>query len=365
MAVEKRLNVRKHGVICHGPADMPGSYYGWPTVARMEDGSLVAGASGFRNAHICPYGKCVIFRSTDEGAAWSKPQIICNSLIDDRDVGLTPLPGNELLLSWFTSDTTWHINAADHTPDMQEWTEEDILKNLGSFTKLCRADGSWTKRRIAPVSAPHGPIVLRNGDLLYLGTRCSSPADNRTLQETRERTDHPQTALVSRDRGESWEERGGIPLMEGLHQCEPHVIELEDGTLIGHIRARMLDRTRPDFSALQLYQSVSRDGGVTWSTPEYLCEGGPAHLLRHSSGVLISSYGYRLPGFGQRVMLSYDQGQTWDTDLVIRDDGNTRDLGYPSTVELKDGSLLTVYYQALPGESTCAILFSEWELPEK
>ena len=43
-----------HGAIASLPRDFFG-YFGWPTVARMDDGSLVAAASGLRNAHVCPF----------------------------------------------------------------------------------------------------------------------------------------------------------------------------------------------------------------------------------------------------------------------------------------------------------------------
>ena len=35
-------------------------YQGWPTVTRDADGTLFAVASGFRVAHICPFGKTVM-----------------------------------------------------------------------------------------------------------------------------------------------------------------------------------------------------------------------------------------------------------------------------------------------------------------
>ena len=72
--------------------------------------------------------------------------------------------------------------------------------------------------------------------------------------------------------------------------------------------------------------------------------GAPAHLLMHSSGTLISTYGYREAPYGIRTMLSRDGGETWETDHVLVDDEPSPDLGYPCSVELRDGSILTVYY---------------------
>ena len=36
--------------------------------------------------------------------------------------------------------------------------------------------------------------------------------------------------------------------------------------------------------------------------------------------------------------------------MLLFDDAPDTDLGYPSTVELSDGSLLTVYYQKYAGD---------------
>ena len=45
-------------------------------------------------------------------------------------------------------------------------------------------------------------------------------------------------------------------------------------------------------------------------------------------------------------MVSHDQGRSWRTDetLVLVADSTTRDCGYPSSIQLADGSILTAYY---------------------
>ena len=89
--------------------------------------------------------------------------------------------------------------------------------------------------------------------------------------------------------------------------------------------------------------------------------GSPAHLMWHSSGRLVSVYGYREAPYGIRAMISDDGGKTWTTDYVIDDQGQSGDLGYPATVELKDGSLLTLYYENRDGVSR--IMYNVWKLP--
>jgi sialidase-1 len=61
---------------------------------------------------------------------------------------------------------------------------------------------------------------------------------------------------------------------------------------------------------------------------------------------LLCSYGYRRPPYGVRACVSRDQGLAWDIEqeIVLRDDGGSRDVGYPSSAQLADGTIVTVYY---------------------
>jgi hypothetical protein len=47
---------------------------------------------------------------------------------------------------------------------------------------------------------------------------------------------------------------------------------------------------------------------------------------------------------------------------VISDDGASGDLGYPSTVELAGGSLLTVWYETLNGQQAAVLRQATWSL---
>ena len=156
--------------------------------------------------------------------------------------------------------------------------------------------------------------------------------------------------------------RIGDVIIDGEKQlsCEPHVIELDTGVLLCHIRVQTPRGTRRTFT---VYQSESHDGGATWSDPRKLLPdmgGAPAHIIRHSSGALISVYGYRSYPFGIKAMFSYDGGKSWDTDHDIYTNEASWDLGYPSTVELNDGSLLTVFYAKASEDAPAVIMQQKW-----
>ena len=355
----KRL-AAEHAVVCDFPDEVTFGYFAWPTVIRLSERDLMIGASGFRTRHIDPFGRTALFESHDGGRSWGAPAVINDSPIDDRDVGLLKLRDGRILMTWFREDTRKEFDPVKHPersltrrldlrPVLSSWEDDIVRRYEGSWLRIRGADGVWGKELAIGVSAPHGPIQLADGTIFYVGRRMPRGGELPRVDGV--------AALVSRD-GEHWEERGELPdppdAEHGSFFCEPHALELPDGRIIVHLRREK------EFAT---WQCVSADGGYTWSEPEFLCSGAPSHLLRHSSGVIVATYGYRKPGFGQRVLLSRDDGRSYES-WILRDDGFDPDLGYPSTVELADGSLYTVCYQrARPGAQNCALLSSRWELP--
>ena len=61
-------------------------------------------------------------------------------------------------------------------------------------------------------------------------------------------------------------------------------------------------------------------------------------------------------------MISLDDGKTWDKDHYLYKNDVSSDLGYPSTVELSDGTLLTVFYATPEKGSPNLILQTKWKL---
>ncbi|MBB4194924.1 hypothetical protein GGE45_004844 [Rhizobium aethiopicum] len=93
---------------------------------------------------------------------------------------------------------------------------------------------------------------------------------------------------------------------------------------------------------------TSDDEGKTWTGKGCIVgdtgsNGNPPALARIEDRLLLV-YGYRDPPFGIRMRMSFDDGQTWGAEKVIRSDGGTADLGYPRIAECGEGSLLAVYY---------------------
>ncbi len=99
---------------------------------------------------------------------------------------------------------------------------------------------------------------------------------------------------------------------------------------------------------IDTYRSL--DNGATWkeagiAVPDTgLNNGNPPHMVRLKDGRLVLTYGFRSEPYGIRARLSRDQGRSWGSEIILRKDGGTWDLGYTRTVQRSDGKLVTVYY---------------------
>ena len=65
-------------------------------------------------------------------------------------------------------------------------------------------------------------------------------------------------------------------------------------------------------------------------------------LLR--DGRILVLFARRKPPFGIGGIVSQDEGRTWSSEFIIRDDGSTPDIGYPVATQLEDGRIFTAYY---------------------
>ena len=347
------------------------NYFGWPTAARLQNGKIAVVASGFRLNHVCPFGKTVISYSEDEGKTYTMPAPVIDTTLDDRDGGILPFGKSGVLVSSFNNTHAaqrkwangWAVNMnvknyVDGYLDIV--TDEDEKKYLGPTFRLSNDCGvTFGDIHKCPVTSPHGPCELADGSLLWVGRMFS---DNDAVKE-----DECIKAYKVNHDG-SCEYVGCIEniYIDGEKQlsCEPHAIQLDDGTILCHIRVQNIGKSSIAGGVFTTYQSVSNDNGKTWTKPEPLLDikgGAPAHIMKHSSGVLISTYGYREAPYGVKAMFSCDNGKTWDVGHDIYVNGVSPDLGYPSTVEMHDGSLLTAFYACPAKDAPAIIMQQRWK----
>lgn len=356
-------------------SQQPDLYHGWPTVVRTKSGTLWLSWSGGRESHVCPFGQVCAMTSNDEGKTWTYPRVLLDSATDDRDSGVLETSKGTLLVTTFTSlayEDSYLKASAYAELGSKGWVSkkmpaEQFAKWKAAHERLSDADrkaelGEWVIRstdggktwssRIATVlNSPHGPIQLKDGRLLYPGKQLWTKEGKIGV-------------AVSEDDGVAWKMLSEIPTRPGddvkgsYHEL--HGVEAANGEIIVHIR------NHNEQNKGETLQTESKDGGKTWSVPHSIGVWGlPSHLLKLRDERLIMTYGHRRKPFGNQARVSADHGKTWSEPITLSGDGKGGDLGYPSTVELGDGRLLTVWYEAMAGSPKAVLRQAVWQLTSK
>jgi sialidase-1 len=341
-------------------------YHGWPTVTRRRNGQLVVVWSGGREIHVCPFGRVEMMTSDNNGQSWTWPRVLLDGAIDDRDAGVLETAKGTLLVTSFTSlayEPTL-LAAEKKQPGekgawpaerLQRWqaardrlTAEQRRAELGHWM-LRSTDGgvTWSARYPTLVNSPHGPFQLSDGRLLYAGVELWGKERRVGVCE-------------STDDGASWHWLSAIPARPGDKTAgyhELHGVETADGRIIVHIR----NHNKPNDN--ETLQTESTDGGKTWTVPRTLGVWGlPSFLTRLRDGRLLMTYSYRREPGGNQARLSLDGGRTWSEPLSVSADATTWDEGYSSTVELADGTLLTVWYERMKDSPKAVLRQAHWTI---
>lgn len=302
-----------------GPLVAVDNVCAWPNLTVLRDGTIVATIFN-QPSHGRMAGDVECWASRD-GATWTKrgtpaPRASQDSNRMNVAAGLAnngdllvissgwsgPLPGPSLghiLPAWVSRSAdggkTWSIDREA----FPTWPEASRRKNS--------PDG---------ICVPFGDILAgHDGALrvaLYSGQRGAT------------------FIYRSPDDGKTWGQP--VALDKDAFIVEPAVFHVGDGRWLAAARYRGLD----------LY--ASDDDARTWTRRQKLTDAQqhPGHFARLNGGRLLLSYGNRVVPKGVDVRFSDDHGLTWSDPFRVvefEDDG-----GYPSSVQLPDGRVLTAYY---------------------
>jgi hypothetical protein len=342
-------------------------YTGWPTVCRRANGQLIVTCSGGRESHVCPFGRVEMITSNDDGQSWAWPRTLLDGPIDDRDSGCLETAKGTLLVTTFTSlayepvlkKYTDFASLNQDTPEgiarIARWNavnnrlSADARKKELGVWMIRSTDGglNWSPKYDCLVSSPHGPIQLADGRQLYAGKDLWRPGERVGVAE-------------STDDGQTWKWLADIAPRPGddpTEYHELHAVETNDGRVVVQIRNHNKTNER------ETLQCESKDGGRSWTEPKSIGVWGlPSHLLKLRDGRILMSYGHRRQPFGNQARLSTDHCRTWSEPIVLSGDGIGGDLGYPSTVELADGTLLTVWYETMKDSPHAVLRQAKWKL---
>ena len=308
-------------------------YSAFTDIKKLQNGELLA---CFRRApqrkpysdHCDSESRALLLRSQDNGKTWKDEKILHE---EEKNVGtgdpsIVQLKDGTIIANYFS----WRF--------VKEHPFNHRVE--GTFIVKSNDNGhTWDKRTVKvgcsgtvcfkTMATSDSILELPGGDLL-IPLYGDSGGKSKAF------------VLKSEDKGETW---GGLSIIaedpfNNISFCEPALCRLPSGKIICMIR-----EVREGGG--YLFQSESVDDGNSWSFPKRTdLWGFPAHLLTLKDGRILCTYGYRRPPYGIRACLSCDEGKTWDlrNEIVLRNDGSHGDLGYPSTVELNDNQILTIYY---------------------
>jgi hypothetical protein len=140
----------------------------------------------------------------------------------------------------------------------------------------------------------------------------------------------------STDHGRSWRRYAECP--SGQQFNETALLRLSSGKILAAMRSRR---------GGQVWLSQSVDNGRTWSEPIQITPDSvhPADLAELPDGRVLMTVGYRVGPYGVRGLIGDANGSfDWRGRFLLVNDGVGADCGYPSSVVLKDGRVMTLYY---------------------
>lgn len=308
-----------------------GGYQAFPDVCRLQDGRLMAVFYAgychisFPSPDYPKGGRISCCMSSDEGRTWSKAETLYDGPDDDRDPSIVQLSNGQLVCNFFSL----HRKASADTPCADPFKEP--YAPLGVWTVTSDDLGkTWSepKQLYAPPYSCSSPVrKLSNGRLIMP-----------LLADTSEEGPNPKRGVafgavgISDDGGRTWNKPVDIDNAGVYLDAETDVIELRNGQLWAAERS----------SDSPACYATSSDNGNTWTKSQSL--GFTAHcpyLLRATSDPDIILLGYRAsPGF-TGLRYSLDECKSWSDPVTVDTCGGA----YPSMVNLKDGSVLIVYYE--------------------
>ena len=296
-----------------------GGYEAFPDVCRLDDDRLMAvfyagyGHVALPNEQLPKGGRICYSTSADEGRTWSPAQILHDGPDDDRDPSIVQLENGRLICNFFS------LRKSDEPG--KRWT------GLGTWMVTSDDLGrTWSKPR-------------QIFDSYYCSTPIRELSDGRLILGLyRETSDSAAGAVgLSDDGGKTWTEAVDIDNGGTRLDAETDVVELTDGTLYAAQRPAMCF-------------STSKDRGQTWTVSKPIGFAGHCpYFLRTPDGIILLAH--RLPSTS--LHYSLDECKTWSDNVVVDTVGGA----YPSMVNLKDGSVLIVYYEEGAGSSIRAKRF--------
>ena len=357
----------------------------------VASGEVIAVFNEERFPYHHDSGQTLLTRSADGGLTWSAPKIVLSwsDKTGNWDCGFCDLADG----TWLVNMTiTGHFKRGIR-PDGVSWAAQPNTKEWGDWTwayKLQSWLGTFVVKSTDRGTTWSDPIPVNVRPLKHGGCRLGCwqlPSGSilkglygriRGYEEEGEGETTRSALMRSDDNGENWEYYSTLAYDPAsiIDYEEPALVRLADGRLVSTMRTHV----NPSGDAKNMVVVVSEDDGFSWTSPKWTnIWGYPSEMIPLQDGRYLMIYGYRRPPYGVRGCISED-GVTWDArnEFVIQEGGVPgksegerpgssrmspwsgkygsgsidwanpgvyQHIGYPSVVQLADGTILASYHE--------------------
>jgi hypothetical protein len=336
-----------------------GGYF--PVLIRLKNGMLAAVVRGGAR-HVGVGGRLDLITSRDGGKTWSAPRLLVYMPPDSRNPAFGQAADGRLVCAFAVTGPYRRGQFVFETERYSVWvtTSDDN-------------GDSWTppKQIQTPpfeYASPYGKIVSLPDGTLLMGLHGwhRPPREGDRLPEAKQ--GYFAAVCRSKDHGATWSPP--TPIVGYVAGRRPNTAYDEIGLVVlPGAKVLAVMRGGP-WGGLD--QCLSSDGGRTWGPIESIVPGEhrhPGDVVLLKSGRLLLTFGHREPPFGVEAVLSGKEAGQWDqlaratpttqrpavpvgkatqwdwqTHVALEWNAASGDCGYPSSVELEDGTIVTLYY---------------------
>lgn len=306
-------------------------YNAWPNVVRLLDGRLIMAYVKADNHNQDNTGNVVAKIGTvdyDGAVTWTAEFTIADETVGAINVALGVTDTGRVVAAYNLYNTAVTPRAPVDAVRVK-YSDDVVANGTGAtWSSAYTVNSGYTYT----VTSGTSHLIQRRDGTLMMAVYGQNTGD----------TFYTSSCMSSTDDGETWGSEVIIGDGEGdsRNYYEPSLTLLSDDRILCVIRTEDAD---------DMYQSVSTDGGATWSAPSVAFGGySPANAIQLSTGTLVATVrgnaAAKLEAFVATDLGSGSTPPTWVTEGIL-DNTSYTELEYACPIELAgpDGRLLVVY----------------------